>query len=72
MNEECRFPGNADYDNNITTNNTSINKTQGLILPYKSEKGQEIIKSVHNYIKRLLPENHASQHIYKIKNWTLI
>ena len=35
------------------------------MLPYKCEQGQNTIKSVNNYIKRLLPQNHTTQHVYK-------
>ena len=68
MNEERKRPRNADYDNNDTTNNESISTTHRLILPYKGEQGQKIIKSVNNYVKKLLPQNHAIQHVY---NWSL-
>ena len=61
--EECRLSRNADYGNNITTNNINISTTNILILPYKRKKGQKIIKSVNNWFKRLLSENHVSQHI---------
>ena len=64
MNEECKAPRNADYDNNVTANNESISTTHGLILPYKGEQGQKIIKSFNNYVKRLLPQNHTVQHVY--------
>ena len=64
MNEECKAPRNADYDNNVTANNESISTTHRLILPYKGEQGQKIIKSLNNYIKRLLPQNHKTQHVY--------
>ena len=68
FNEECRFPRNAVYENNVTINNASINATQRLTLPDKCEQRQKIIKSVNNYIKRLLPENNAAQHLYKSRN----
>ena len=58
VNEECKAPRNADYDNNVTANNESISTTHRLILPYKGEQGQKIIKSLNNYVKRLLPQNH--------------
>ena len=61
--EECRVPRNADYGNNITTNNINISTTNRLILPYKRKQGQKTIKSVNYWFKRLLPENHVSQHI---------
>ena len=65
MNQECKFPRNADYDNNVAANNGSISTTHRLILPYKGEQEQEIIKSLNNYVKRLLPQNHTAQHVYK-------
>ena len=64
MNEERKRPRNADYDNNVTINNESISTTHRLILPYKGEQGQKIIKSVNNYFKKLLPQNHAVQHVF--------
>ena len=42
----------------------SNNTSHRLVLPCK-DKQQEIIKSVNNYVKRLLPENYAAQHAYK-------
>ena len=59
VDEKCRLPRNPDYGNNVTTNNVSISTTQILILPYKAEQGQKIIKSVNNFIKRLLPKDHS-------------
>ena len=64
VNEECKAPRNADYGNNVTANNESISTTHRLILPYKGEQGQKIIKSLNNYVKRLLPQNHTAQHVY--------
>ena len=64
VNEECEAPRSAEHDNNVTANNESMSTTHRLILPYKDEQGQKIIKSLNNYVKRLLPENHTSQHLY--------
>ena len=64
VNEECKAPRNADYDNNVTANNESISTTHRLILPYKGEQGQNIIKSLKNYVERLLPQNQTAQHLY--------
>ena len=63
--KECKVPRNADYENNITAKNESISTNHRLILPYKGEQEQKIIKSVNNYIKRSLPQTHTAQHIYK-------
>ena len=65
VNEECKVPRNADYDSNVTANNERVSTTHRLIFPYKGEQGQKIIKSVSNYVKRLLPQNHTGQHVYK-------
>ena len=65
MKEERKLPRNADYDNNVTTNNESISTTYRLILPYMGEQGQKIITSVNNYVKKLLPQNYAAQRVYK-------
>ena len=43
MNEKCKPPRNADYDNNVTANNESISTTHRLILLYKGEQGQKIL-----------------------------
>ena len=64
VDEECKAPINSYYENNVTTNNESISTTHRLILPYKGEQGQKIIKSLNNYVKRLLPQNHTTQHVY--------
>ena len=53
VNEECKVPRNAHYNNNVTANNENISTTRKLVLPYKGEQGQKIIKSVNNYVKRL-------------------
>ena len=57
-------PRNEDYDNNVTANNESISATHRLILLYKGEQGQKFIKSLNNYVKKLLTQNHTTQHVY--------
>ena len=64
MNKECKIPKNTDYGNNVTANNESISTTHRLILPYKGEQGQKIIKSLNNYVTRLLPQSHTAQPVY--------
>ena len=64
VNEEFKVPTNADYSNNVITNNESISTTHRFILPYKGEQGQKIIKALNNYVKRLLPQKHTEQHVY--------
>ena len=71
VNEECKVPRNADCDNNVTANNGNINTTHRVVLPYKGEREQKIIKSLNNYVKRLLPQNHTAQHVHKSRNWAL-
>ena len=64
MNEACKVPRNAYYDDNVTVSNESISTTHSLILLYKGEEGQKIIKSLNNYVKRLLRQNYTAQHAY--------
>ena len=69
INEECKLSGNL----NISTNNKSnisndiTNTTHMLVLPYKGEGGQRIIKSINNSVKKILPQNHVTQNVYKSK-----
>ena len=65
VNEECKVPRNVDYDKNVTANNENISTTHKLVLPYKGERGQKIINSVNNYIKRLLytTKSYSTTHI---------
>ena len=36
-----------------------------LVLPYKGERGQIIIKSINKAVKKILPQNHLIQNVYK-------
>ena len=63
-NEECKAPTNADYDNNVKTNNEIMSPTDRLILPYKNGKILKIIKLFKNFVKILWPQNHTTQHVY--------
>ena len=65
MNEECKVSKNVDHDKNVTANNESIYTAHRLILPYTDEQEQKIIKTVNNYVKRLLPQNHTARHVCK-------
>ena len=38
-----------------------------LVLPYKGERGQRIIKSINTAVKKILPQNHVTQNVYKSK-----
>ena len=38
-----------------------------LILPYKGEKGEKLIKPLNKHVKKVLPENHLSRHAYSSK-----
>ena len=57
INEECKSSG---Y-HNITTNNKSniTNITHMLVLPYKGETEQRIIKLINKAVKKILPQNHT-------------
>ena len=69
INEECKLSCNL----NTTTNNKSninndiTNTTHMLVLPCEGERGQRIIKSVNKAIKKILPQNHVTQNVYKSK-----
>ena len=69
INEECKLSRNL----NITTNNKSninndiTNTTHMLVLPCEGERGQRIIKLVNKAIKKILPQNHVTQNVYKSK-----
>ena len=69
INEECKLSGNL----NVTTNNKSnisngiTNTTHMLVLPYKGERGQRIIKSVNKAVTKILPQNYVTQNVYKSK-----
>ena len=69
INEECKLSGNL----NITTNNKSnisndiTNTTHILVLPYKGERAQRIIKLINKAVKKILPQNHVTQNVYKSK-----
>ena len=66
---ECKLSRNL----NITTNNKGnisnevTNTTHMLVLPYKCERGQIIIKSINKAVKKLPPQNHVTQNLYKSK-----
>ena len=66
---ECKLNRNL----NITTNNKGninneiTNTTHILVLPYKCERGQIIIKSINKALKKLSPQNHVTQNLYKSK-----
>ena len=38
-----------------------------LVLPYKGDRGQRIIKSINKAVKKILPQNHVTQNVYKSK-----
>ena len=38
-----------------------------LVLPYKVELGEKLIKSLNKLVKKILPENHLSRHAYRSK-----
>ena len=69
INEERKLSGNLI----ITTNNKSnINNditytTHMLVLLYKDERGQRIIKSINKAVKKILPQKHVTQNVYKSK-----
>ena len=68
MKEECKLV-NEQYYRNIETkidNDTVIATTHMLVLPYKGEKAEKLIKSLKKHVKKLLPENHLSRSSKKL------
>ena len=67
--EECKLSGNLNivFNNKSNINNDITNTTHMLVLPYKGERGQRIIKSVNKAVKKILPQNHVTQNVYKSK-----
>ena len=69
MKEEWKLV-NEQYHRNIETNiekNTVTTTTHMLVLPYKAEKGEKLIKPLNKHVKKVLPENHLSRHAYSSK-----
>ena len=69
LKEECKLV-NEQYHRNIETNvdsNTVATTTHMLVLPYKGEKGEKLIKSLNKHVKKVLPENHISRQAYRSK-----
>ena len=69
MREECKLVNEQSYWNieiNID-NNTVATTTHMLVLPYKNEKRERLIKSLNKPAKKVLPENHLSRYAYKGK-----
>ena len=69
LKEEWKL-ANEQYHRNIETNidsNTVATTTHMLVLPYKGEKGEKLIKSLNKHVKKVLPENDISRHAYRSK-----
>ena len=47
---------------------TRLEISHMVVLPYKGEKGEKLIKSLNKHVKKVLPENHLSRHAYSSKN----
>ena len=66
LKEECKLL-NEQYHRNIETytdNNSVTTTTQMLVLPYKGEKGEKLIKLLNKHVKKVLPGNHLSRNAY--------
>ena len=63
INEECKLSGNLNIitNNKCNINNGITNTTNILLLPYKSERGERIIKSIN---KAVYKENFTSKPCY--------
>ena len=68
INEKCKLSDNLNIANNKSNvNNDITNITHMLVLPYRGERGQRIIKSINKVVKEILPQNHITQNVYKSK-----
>ena len=67
FNKECNLCDNL----NINTNNKVTTVTQPIqhtyLFDHVKVKGQRIIKSINKSVKKILPENHVTQNVYKSK-----
>ena len=69
LKKECKLV-NDKYNQNIETkndNNTITTTTYMLVLPYKGKKGEKLINSLNKHVKKVLCENHPSQHACRSK-----
>ena len=70
INEECKLSGNL----NITTNNKSninndlTNTTHMLVLPYKGERRQRVIKSINKAVKKSYIKTMLRRMFIKVRN----
>ena len=69
MKEVCKLVNEQYYRNTETNidNNTVTTTTYMLVLPYKGEKGEKLIKLLKKHVKKVFPENHLSRHAYSSK-----
>ena len=51
------FNLNIIINKKININNGITNTTRMLVLPYKSKRGQRIIKFINKAVKKILPQN---------------
>ena len=65
-NEECKLSGNLSIttSNKSNINNDIFNTTHMVVLPYKSGRGQRIIKSISKGVKKILLQNHVTHNVY--------
>ena len=61
INEECKSSGyhNITTNNKSNINNDITNITHMLVLTYKGETEQRIIKLINKAVKKILPQNHT-------------
>ena len=67
MEEECKLI-DKQYHQNVATNinnNTVTTATHMLVLPYKREKVEKLVKPLDNHVRKVLPENHLSTCLQK-------
>ena len=71
LKEECKLV-NEQYHRNIGTkidSNTVATTTHMLVLPYKGEKGEKLIKSLNKHVKKLYLKILSHSMLIEVKNW---
>ena len=67
INEEYKLSGNLNIasNNKSNINNDILNTTYMLVLPFKGEAGERIIKLINKAVKKFFPQNNVIQNAYK-------
>ena len=71
INEECKLSGNLNITikNKSNMNNDITNATHMLVLPYRGERGQRIIKSINNDVKNFFLKTMLYRMFIKVRRF---